>query len=115
MRLTQYRPFQYGTGYGSGPQTKERAERLLIFMQAYIQRTGGVPPSFREMQSAAGVSSISHVHRVLAHLENAGKIRRLPRQARAIELVQQAPRYAYFKFDDEAKELVPMWPANRLA
>ncbi len=105
MRASQYRWSPYGANYGNGAETKERAAKLLVFIEAYIQRTGGVPPSYREMQAGVGVKTISHVHRILTHLERAGRIRRLPDRARALEVVK---RERYYVWDNEAKELVPL-------
>lgn len=111
MRASQFKPFQFGAGFVPGFTNKVRAAELLKFIEAYIAEHGGVAPSFTEMAASISVPSKSQVHRVLAHLERDGKIRRLPDRARALEVVK---REAYFVWDDEAKELVPFKPPNRL-
>lgn len=49
----------------------------------------GIAPSFREIADHLGLRSVSGVHRIMDGLEDRGMIRRLPRQARAIEIVPE--------------------------
>ncbi len=105
MRMTQYKPFQYGSGYGAGTKTEAQADKLLGYIKAYVAETGGVPPSYLEMAVFIGAASKSQVHRAIKRLENDGRIRRMSGRARALEVVK---REAYLVWDDEAKELVPL-------
>lgn len=42
----------------------------------------------REIADHLELKSLSHVHRMLGRLEERGKIKRLPRRARAIEVIE---------------------------
>lgn len=66
--------------------TQHQAE-LLFFIGDRIANTG-VAPSFDQMREHLGLKSKSGVHRLLAALEERGRIRRLPGRARAIEIVE---------------------------
>ena len=91
----------------------------LEFIAGYIDDTGGISPSYNEIQQALGLSTKSRIGWLLDDLEHKGKLRRLGRRARAIELIDEtAPRpkpvvyyrnAAYFRWNDETKELAP-WP-----
>lgn len=65
----------------------KRQRELLIFMQDYI-RKHGVVPSYQEIKTALGLESSSSITRLVVGLDKRGYIRRLPRQARAIEIVR---------------------------
>lgn len=65
--------------------TRQQAD-LLAFIKAYTAQHG-VCPSYQEMQAAAGLKSKSGIPRMLAALEERGRIRRLHNRARAIEVV----------------------------
>lgn len=93
----------------------------LEFIAGYIQDSGGIAPSYNEIMRVIGHRSKSKIGFILEDLERKGKIRRLANRARAIEIVDpQAPkprkpvavfpRAVFFKFDDEAKELVEWEP-----
>jgi repressor LexA len=64
----------------------ERQREMLNYIAGYIDRNGGVSPSFDEMQAALGLKSKSGVHRLIVSLEKHGRIKRLPGQARSIVL-----------------------------
>lgn len=64
--------------------------KLLSYIQAYQAVHGGVAPTIAEMAEGLGVASTSHAHRVLVKLEQRGYVRRLPREARAIEVLKRA-------------------------
>lgn len=64
-----------------------RQADLLRFIAGYQIAHGGVSPCFREMRAAMGGVGPSAMHRMLTALEVRVAIRRLPRQARAIEIV----------------------------
>ena len=59
---------------------------LLDYLSARGQT--GVAPSFEEMKQHLGLRSKSGVHRLVAALEERGRIRRLPNRARCIEVVR---------------------------
>ncbi|WP_428031534.1 LexA family protein [Ancylobacter sp.] len=58
-----------------------------MFIDTHI-RERGFAPGFREMADALGTKSLNTVDLLLKSLEERGFIRRLPRRARAIEIVQ---------------------------
>lgn len=64
--------------------------KLLSYIQAYQAVHGGVAPTVAEMAEGLGVASTSHAHRVLVKLEQRGFVRRIPREARAIEVLKRA-------------------------
>lgn len=70
----------------SGPQAF-RHKDLLHFIRAEME-TKGIAPSFDEMLVFTGTSSKSGMERIMRDLEGRGFIRRMPRRARAIELLQ---------------------------
>jgi len=61
---------------------------LLRFIQAFMEKNA-YAPSYDEMMTATGESSKSGIYRLIKGLEQRGFIRRLPYQARAIELVRK--------------------------
>jgi len=65
--------------------TAQQAE-LLEFIRGYIADKG-FSPSYDEMMERLDLTSKSHAHRLVVALEQRGHIRRLPHQARSIELV----------------------------
>lgn len=90
-------------------QLAEQKDRVLRFVCARLDASG-VAPSFNEIQSELGIRSRSVMGDILFYLQRDGYLRRLPRKARAIELLKRPPvRCCYFKWDNERKELVP-WP-----
>ncbi|EJF77357.1 LexA repressor [Bartonella sp. DB5-6] len=60
---------------------------LLLFIHNHIKETG-VPPSFDEMKIALERSSKSGIHKLIIGLEQRGFIRRLPKRARAVEVIR---------------------------
>ena len=70
--------------------TSRQAE-LLHYLERYIVDHDGVAPSFEEMKEHMGLSAKSGGHRLLAALEERGKIRRIANRARAIEVVEEDP------------------------
>ncbi len=65
--------------------------RLLTYLRSYLDSSGGVAPTVREMVAGIGSKSVGSVHRLLCALEDRGHIRRAPWQARAIEIVDVGP------------------------
>ena len=69
-----------------------RQAQCLDAIKAHIA-AHWIAPSYRELQAALGLASLSGVHRLLAGLEERGHIRRrLRRRPRAIEVVDQQAR-----------------------
>ncbi len=68
----------------------QRQKDLLDFINSGTRARGGVCPSYREMATAMGLSSIASVSRLLGGLEERGFIRRLPHRARAVEVVKRS-------------------------
>ena len=66
--------------------TKQQLE-LLQYIEVFIG-INGYSPSFVEMQTALNLKSKSSVFRLLASLEEQGRIRRLRNRSRAIEVVK---------------------------
>lgn len=65
----------------------ERQVDVLNFIDRRITETG-VCPSYDELAGVAGQRSKAGVHRLVAGLEERGFIRRLPGQARSIEVIR---------------------------
>lgn len=68
-----------------------KQNELLAYLRRYLNSTGGVAPTVREMMAEIGIKSPGHVHAILARLEERGRIRRAPNRARAIEIVDVGP------------------------
>jgi repressor LexA len=66
--------------------TAKQAQCLTAIEQALADR--GVAPSYDDLKQALGLASKSGVHRMITALEERGFIRRLPRRARAIEIIK---------------------------
>jgi len=66
--------------------TQRQAELLQIIERLTLN---GVAPTVREMRDAMGLHSTSGVDRILTGLQGRGYIKRLPRQARAIEILRR--------------------------
>lgn len=60
---------------------------LLTFIKHRLQRNT-IPPSFEEMKTALGLRSKSDIHRLIVALEERGFIRRMPKKARALEVLK---------------------------
>lgn len=65
----------------------EKQRELLLLIHSRLQESG-VPPSFDEMRKTLGLRSKSGVHRLVQALEERGFLRRLPRRARALEVLR---------------------------
>lgn len=57
---------------------------------AYISERD-ICPSYEEMRKALGAASLNSIARLVGQLEDRGRIHRLPRRARAIEVIPQRP------------------------
>lgn len=68
-----------------------RQARVLRFIVAYQDRTGGVSPTLEEIAQGVGLASKGNVSEALAGLEMRGFLRRLKHHIRAIEVLKQPP------------------------
>lgn len=87
----------------------KRQRECLLFIQDHQADHGGVSPSVREIARAMGSSRSNETALgLLRGLEARGFIRRLPRRARAIEVLRPIPIGQVFKWCDESKMLKPL-------
>lgn len=69
----------------------ESASNLLEFIREYTQ-ANGFAPTYREMMDGTGAKSKSTIHGWLSQLESKGRIKRLPGNARALQVLNATPR-----------------------
>lgn len=67
--------------------------RTLAAIATYQRENGGISPACTDIAKAIGIVSKGRVSEALSALEEAGRIRRLARRARAIEIVAPIPIY----------------------
>ena len=84
--------------------TKQQ-RKALLFIEAEIERTGGVAPSIREIAEHLRYRSPTMARRLLIGLEERGFIRRLPAKDRAIEVMRPVSRFEAFRFDPASKSV----------
>lgn len=65
---------------------QSREDQLLRFVHGHLQAKG-YGPSLREMAAGMGTASLRQISTLLGTLERRGFVRRLPRRARAIEVL----------------------------
>jgi hypothetical protein len=82
-------PFRYGAKLRTPQAPTVDLQRRCLAMIDDALRTSGVPPSMQEIKDSLGLPSKSRAHQIVSALEQAGRIRRLPKRARAIEIVSQ--------------------------
>jgi repressor LexA len=70
--------------------THKQAE-LLAYLKEYIADNDGIAPSFEEMKDAIGLRSKSGIYRLIAALEERGKITRICNRSRAIRVLPEDP------------------------
>lgn len=68
-----------------------RQRQCLGFIRGYLEMSGGISPSYDQIGEFIGLASKSGIHRLIVGLEERGAIRRLPGQARSIQLVNNSP------------------------
>jgi len=64
--------------------------RIVTFIDAYT-RAHGHPPTYAEIATAVGFSSVGHVQYRIGRLEAAGYLARTPRRARSLRVVRMPP------------------------
>ena len=92
--------------------TKQQ-RKALVFIEAEMQRTGGIAPTVSEIADHFHYRSPTMARRLLIGLEERGFIRRLPAKDRAIEVVKPVSRFATFRFDPESKALRRLGQSKR--
>lgn len=94
-----------------------RQQQCMDFIEKYQREHGGVSPSMAEISEAVGYGLRGHkVNWLIESMVAKGFLRRIPKRARALEVIHRKPMLAYFVFNDETKELEP-WqrPAKQAA
>src|ERR1700753_4489888 len=76
-----------GKRFGEKTVLTRNQNELLLFINKRLNE-GGVSPSFDEMKEALRLKSKSGIHRLITALEERGFLRRLPRRARALEVIR---------------------------
>jgi repressor LexA len=79
--------------------------KALLFIEAELERTGGVAPSVREIAAHFNYRSWSQARRLLIGLDQRGFIRRQPGKHRAIEVTRPVSRLTAYRFDPRTKSL----------
>ena len=74
-----------------------RQNDVLLFVETRLEKTG-VAPSYVEIAAHLGLKSKSAAHRLMHALEERGRIRMLPKRARAVEIVTPAERCPHCGF-----------------
>lgn len=69
------------------PRSLEQQTALFRFIVGYQLAHGGVSPSFDDMADGIGIASKGSTSLLIEFLEDRGCLRRLPRRARAIEVL----------------------------
>lgn len=97
----------------------DRQRDVLEFIDGYIRKHGGISPTYSEIASALGLSSVGQVHSTVQRLADCGFLRHLPRRARSFEVLRRPthhrqPLTRIFIFDDATKALIP-WSGNKAA
>jgi SOS-response transcriptional repressor LexA len=62
-----------------------RQRQAEIFIDRYIEDSGGVPPSVRELAAGLGISA-SAAHGLIKRLEARDRLKRLPGRPRTVQL-----------------------------
>ncbi len=97
-----------------------RLKKCLDYIEGYQAAHSGTSPSYGEILVVMGGAHKSQVHYLLVRLEERGFVRRIPRRARAIEVLRRSvpvvryPDASYFVVErvDEKAVLVPLGKAN---
>lgn len=67
--------------------TTPRQAELLSYLRRHIGEHG-VAPTYEQMRRTLGLKSKNSIHVLISGLEQRGKIRRHPKLARAIEIIE---------------------------
>lgn len=89
--------------------TKKQYEILSYLKQKIAEN--GVCPSYDEMRSALKLRSKSGIHRLITALEERGFIRKLPKKARALEIIRDPEEMAKKNTDESNLKVAAETPA----
>lgn len=81
-------------------------QKVRLFLQDYMGRTGGVPPTMDEVRCHMGWSSRGGEQRIFRALEEQGYVRRLKYKARAVEILRPVKRAQCFRYDSVNERFV---------
>ena len=87
----------------------QKQYKLLTFFLAHRQKTG-VCPSYEEMRLFLGLQSKSSVHQIVHQLIERGYLRRIPKRARALEIIKSPYAGPSFTEGDNIKRVDPAHP-----
>lgn len=68
-----------------------RQNDCLQWIVGFMRLNGGVSPTMDEIRDGLGLDNKGGAHRMIKALEERGFIARMPRRARAIEVLRTAP------------------------
>jgi|YNPBryunderm2012_1023409.scaffolds.fasta_scaffold03212_2 repressor LexA len=84
-----------------------RQRQLLSFIESYMSEHN-YPPSFEEMRSALGVSSLNAIAEMVTALERKGYIRRQPGRSRAIRIEKKLSSNEEPPLPPQRTEVIPI-------
>lgn len=90
----------------------ETLKRTFGLLESYVAANGRAP-TVDELRDLCGLSSRGAMHRRLRMLELRGHIKIQPYTLRGITICR-ARQFAYWKWDDESKALVPIENPRRV-
>lgn len=79
--------------------------KVLTFIHAELDRTGGVAPTYREISEFMGHKSVNAAFHIVERLIERGYIRRVHGRHRALDAVRNVQ---WLRWDDETKSLTPL-------
>ncbi len=89
----------------------DRQRQLLSFIESYMSEHN-YPPSFDEMRSALGVSSLNAIAEMVTALERKGYIHRQPGRSRAIRIEKKLPTNEETPLPPRRTEVIPILGAG---
>lgn len=84
-------PSRTGAGMTGSFSLTPRQADVLRFIAGYLEATGGICPTQREIGEGTGITSRSHLSRSVAALEERGCIRRVPGKHQSMEVLVNVP------------------------
>ena len=91
-------------------------QKALDYIAGYIHDNGGISPTYREIMHCMGWRTKGQIGFLLNRLASKGRLRRLSKRSRALEVIDASPQpkpvmrlgnAQFFQWDDEAQKLVP--------
>lgn len=83
----------------------QRQRDAMLFIEAEIDRSGGAPPTIRDIVEGLRLKSTDNAHKLIAGLELRGFIRRTPHVARGIHVVRRVSRFRAYTFNLSTKKV----------